>query len=136
MLDDFQALETEARRVALQLMGRAVVRKLNADHSDEDGPHLPCECGAEARFAGRRPKTFTTALGPLTLDSGSGYGGGPACRARCPRIRRRKSASSVQATAAAITTFPGIPPYSSRSFVTAAAVSIPRDSRTSATASM
>ena len=36
-LDDFQALETEARRVALQLMGRAVAGKLNADHCDEEG---------------------------------------------------------------------------------------------------
>ena len=27
-----------------------------------------CGCGGEARFAGRRPKTFTTALGPLTLE--------------------------------------------------------------------
>ena len=68
VVDDFQALETEARRVALQLMGRAVAAKLNADHCDEQGPHLPCQCGGEARLAGRRPKTFTTALGPLTLE--------------------------------------------------------------------
>ena len=51
MLDDFQALETEARRVALQLMGQAVARKLNADHGDEEVPHPPCACGTEARFA-------------------------------------------------------------------------------------
>ena len=49
-------------------MGRAVAGKLNADHCDEEGPHLPCACGGEARLAGRRPKTFTTALGPLTLE--------------------------------------------------------------------
>ena len=49
-------------------MGRAVAAILNADRSDEEGAHLPCECGNEARFAGRRPKTFTTALGPLTLE--------------------------------------------------------------------
>ena len=49
-------------------MGQAVAHKLNADHSDEEGPHLPCGCGGEARFAGRRPKTFTTVLGPLTLE--------------------------------------------------------------------
>ena len=54
--------------MALQLMGQAVAGRLNADRSDERGPHLPCECGAEARFAGRRNKTFTTALGPLTLE--------------------------------------------------------------------
>ena len=68
VLDDFQAIETEARRVALQLMGQAVARRLNADHGDDKGPGLSCECGGEARFAGRRPKTFTTALGPLTLE--------------------------------------------------------------------
>ncbi|MCY4582363.1 MAG: hypothetical protein OXE50_06130, partial [Chloroflexi bacterium] len=67
-LDDFQAIETEARRVALQLMGQALTRILNADHDDEQGPHLPCACGGEARFAGRRAKTFTTALGALTLE--------------------------------------------------------------------
>ena len=68
MPDDFQAIEAEARRVALQLMGQAVAGKLNGERSDEQGPHLPCQCGGEARFAGRRPKTFTTALGPLTLE--------------------------------------------------------------------
>ena len=68
VLDDFQAIETEARRVALQIMGQAVARRLNADHSDDKGPGLSCECGGAARFAGRRPKTFTTALGPLTLE--------------------------------------------------------------------
>ena len=67
-LDDFQAIETEARRVALQLMGQAVAKRLNADQGDDQGPHLPCECGGEARLAGRRPKTFTTALGALTLE--------------------------------------------------------------------
>ena len=65
---DFQAIETEARRVALQLMGQAVAERLNADHCDEQGPRLPCACGAEARFAGRRTKTFTTALGTLPLE--------------------------------------------------------------------
>ena len=49
-------------------MGQAVAEKLNADHGDEQGSHLPCACGGEARLAGRRPKTFTTALGPLTLE--------------------------------------------------------------------
>ena len=68
VLDDFQAIETEARRVALQMMGQAVARRLNADHGDDKGPGLSCECGGEARLAGRRPKTFTTALGPLTLE--------------------------------------------------------------------
>ena len=39
-LDDFQAFETEARRVALQLMGQAVARRLNADHGDDKGPRV------------------------------------------------------------------------------------------------
>ena len=68
VVDDFQAIETEARRVALQIMGQAIAHRLNADHCDEKGPHLPCSCGAEARFAGRRPKLFLTALGPLMLE--------------------------------------------------------------------
>ena len=68
VVEDFQAIETEARRVALQIMGQAIAHRLNADHSDARGPHLPCACGGEARFAGRRRKTFTTALGPLTLE--------------------------------------------------------------------
>ena len=68
VLDDFQAVETEARRVALQLMGRALTHRLNADHCDDEGPSLPCQCGGEARNAGRRPKTFITALGPVRLE--------------------------------------------------------------------
>ena len=68
VVDDFQAIEMEARRVAFQIVGQGVAGKLNADHSDDKGPHLPCPCGGEARFAGRRPKTFTTALGPLRLE--------------------------------------------------------------------
>ena len=49
-------------------MSEAVADRLNADHRDEKGPCLSCACGGEARFAGRRPKTFTTALGSLTLE--------------------------------------------------------------------
>ena len=70
VVDDFQAIETEARRVALQIMGQAVAHRLNADHSDDQGPRLSCGCGGDARYAGRRSKVFTTALGPgpLTLE--------------------------------------------------------------------
>ena len=55
VLDDFHAAETEARRVALPLMRQAIARRLNADHGDDNGPRLPCECGAEARLVGHRP---------------------------------------------------------------------------------
>lgn len=41
---------------------------VNSDPSDHTGPTLPCECGQPARYAGRRDKTFTTALGELTLS--------------------------------------------------------------------
>jgi len=53
--------------MALQVTGRALARLLNRDHSDQSGS-ATCGCGTEARFAGRRPKTFTTALGSLTLE--------------------------------------------------------------------
>ncbi len=49
-------------------MGLAVSGALNADHGDHQGPHLACTCGGTARYTGRRTKTFTTALGDLTLE--------------------------------------------------------------------
>ena len=45
-----------------------VARRLNADHSDHSGSTIACACGQTAHYAGRRPKTFTTVLGPLTLE--------------------------------------------------------------------
>ncbi|MDP3940129.1 MAG: hypothetical protein Q8R92_18590, partial [Deltaproteobacteria bacterium] len=60
---DFEAIETAARRRALQVAARAVERRLNTDTSDHPGPTLPCPCGQAARYAGRRPKTLQTALG-------------------------------------------------------------------------
>ena len=48
-------------------MARLLAQRLNADHSDGARARLSCDCGAEARYIGRRPKTFTTALGPITL---------------------------------------------------------------------
>ena len=65
---DFEALEIHVRRRALQLAARAVERRLNADHSDRTGAAPPCRCGQPGRYAGRRPKTFETALGALTLE--------------------------------------------------------------------
>ena len=46
---------------------RLMEQRLNADHSDCQGRHLPCGCGESANYAGRRNKTFTTALGEMTL---------------------------------------------------------------------
>ncbi len=50
------------------MAARAVERRLNADTSDHGGPTAPCGCGEPARYAGRRPKSFTSVLGPLTLE--------------------------------------------------------------------
>ena len=65
---DFEAFETHLRRKALQLAARAIERHLNADLSDHAGPVAACACGQLARYAGRYPKTFEAAVGPLTLE--------------------------------------------------------------------
>ena len=47
---------------------------------------MACACGGRARFAGRRPKTFITLLGPLTLERA--YYHCDVCRTGvCPRDR-------------------------------------------------
>jgi hypothetical protein len=51
----------------MKIAVRAVERKLNGDPSDYKGPLLPCSCGGHMRYEGRRPKTFTTVLGEMTL---------------------------------------------------------------------
>jgi len=65
---DLEALEMAVRQQALQLAARAVEQRLNADPSDNAGPRLPCRCGGEARYAGRRGKRFHSVLGPLRLE--------------------------------------------------------------------
>ena len=56
VLDDFQAVETEARRVALRLMGQAVARALNADHCDEQGPICPASAAPRRAWPGAVPR--------------------------------------------------------------------------------
>ncbi len=71
----FERLERACRRVALEAMGRALAARLNADRSDERGPRLACprrdrsdhRGDGMARHAGRRAKTFVTALGEMEL---------------------------------------------------------------------
>jgi hypothetical protein len=65
---DLEALEMAARRQALCLAARVVEQRLNADHSDHSGSLLSCPCGSQARYAGRRRKTFQSVLGELELD--------------------------------------------------------------------
>ncbi|MCY4660997.1 MAG: hypothetical protein OXF93_14455 [Acidobacteria bacterium] len=61
-----------------------MAQRFNADDSDHSGPTTACACGRRARYAGRRPKTFTTLLGPLTLQRA--YYHCDACRVgSCPR---------------------------------------------------
>ena len=65
---DFEAIETAARSRALAVAARAIAQRLNADHSDHVGATLSCvACQEPARYAGRREKTFETALGEMTL---------------------------------------------------------------------
>ena len=83
---DLEALEMAVRQQALQLAARAVEQRLNADTSDNAGPHLPCRCGGEARYAGRRSKRFHSVLGSLHLQRAY-YHCGSCGRGFCPRDR-------------------------------------------------
>ena len=64
---DFEALERAGRDAALGILGRMVAHRLNADRSDTRGA-VACGCGAQAVYVDRRAKTFTTALGDVTLE--------------------------------------------------------------------
>jgi len=50
----------------MRIAAKAVERKLN-ETPDYEGPLLSCSCGGHMRDEGRRPKTFTTVLGEITL---------------------------------------------------------------------
>ena len=65
---DFEALETATRDSVLRLAARLLEQKLNADHSDYNGPRRSCVCGGESLYVERRGKTFQTVLGPIRLD--------------------------------------------------------------------
>jgi len=55
--------------MALASAARAIQQRLNTDHSDQKGSWLPCPgCHGAARFRGRRQKTFSSVLGPLSLE--------------------------------------------------------------------
>ena len=74
------------RRRALDLAAQALAQYFNADDADPSDSTVACACGGRARYAGRRPKTFTTLLGPLTLERA--YYHCDACRTGvCPRDR-------------------------------------------------
>lgn len=83
---DFEAIETAVRREALRVAACAVERRLNADRSDHVGPTAQCSCGKAARYAGRRPKTVESVLGPLTVERAY-YHCKPCETGFCPRDR-------------------------------------------------
>jgi hypothetical protein len=83
---DFEAVEVAARRQALRVAARALQQRLNADPSDHVGPTVPCACGKPARYSGRRSKTITSVLGPLTLERAY-YHCAPCGAGFCPRDR-------------------------------------------------
>ena len=65
---DLEAVGIGLRRKALALAARALQRRFNADRSDRSARRLPCTCGQEARYAGRHPKSFVSAVGTLRLE--------------------------------------------------------------------
>ena len=70
----------------LDIAAQWMAQRFNADDSDHSGSTtaFACACGRRARYAGRRPKTFTTLLGPVTLQRA--YYHCDACRSGvCPR---------------------------------------------------
>ncbi len=80
----FETLENAARRCALEVAARVLETALNADHSDGRGTLRPCSCGAQARYAGRRPKTVVTVVGEITIERAS-YWCEQCRRGFCPR---------------------------------------------------
>ena len=83
---DFEALEQALRHQVLEITAQVMAQRFNADDSDHSGSTTACACGRTARYAGRRPKTFTSVLGPLTLERA--YYHCDTCRAGiCPRDR-------------------------------------------------
>jgi hypothetical protein len=65
---DFEALEAVVRQQVLQLAGKAVAQRFNADLSDQMHSRVPCSCGKEARYVGRRVKEVQSVLGSLELE--------------------------------------------------------------------
>ena len=65
---DFKAVDAVAQAAALTLMAGMVERRFHASQADLAGTVQPCACGQSARFKGCFPRTFRTALGPITLQ--------------------------------------------------------------------
>ena len=109
---DLEAVEVHIRRQALQMAAGMLASRLNADLSDRQGASRACACGQLARYAGRRSKTFLTALGPMRLERAyyhcSACGKGSFPRDEALGVSRTKLSPAVQrmsATAASMVSF-------------------------------
>ena len=69
---DSEAVETAARRTALQFMGQTLARTLNADHGDDHSPRLPCTCGHTAGCTARRSGSEGCASQPASSNVEAG----------------------------------------------------------------
>jgi len=62
-------MENMVKKEVLHVAARFLEKMLNEDISDEAGATTTCiSCGGTARYGGHHLKTFTTALGDITLD--------------------------------------------------------------------
>jgi hypothetical protein len=57
----------QAMRTALAAAGARLLEAVLADDDGYAGPHAKCGAGHQAGYAGRRPKTVSTALGPVQV---------------------------------------------------------------------
>lgn len=66
---DFEAMESMIKKKVLHVAARFLEKMPIKDTSDYKGAVTTCIfCGQEARYVNRNAKTFTTALGDITLD--------------------------------------------------------------------
>ena len=57
----------QAMRAALTAAGARLLEAVLQDDDGYAGPHAKCGNGHQAGYAGRRPKTVTTVLGPVRV---------------------------------------------------------------------
>ena len=71
---DLEGVEVALKKDALFFAARFLENKINQDPSDYTGATCACRfCGQEARFAGQRPKQFTTVVGDIMVKTRAYY---------------------------------------------------------------
>ncbi len=63
---DFDAVESLIKSRALNFAASLLETFLDQDDSDHPSNHIPCDCGAPARYRGQHARTLTTAVGDIT----------------------------------------------------------------------